>query len=1388
MFHRGRTTEIEQIKLPLLNRDGSQTRSPKLSKQDSTASSLLSRMQSIESSKLLSSPKKGGDSGYMRGNTLLDSLAANNHKATMFLETDSDKREDLQDEADASDEIEDGLNIFELKRRFAKDIELSHQRASEHNSECQHFKHITKSVLFPLCSNPAQIKIDHAEMPELVLRYKEDRGKKTGSWYELCREEDAEQAIEYIFARVREAVQAMSSDDQQPKEPKDYIKCLNGHDVFEDSGYFCHDCQTKYFPADHWNYYQGYDILRDTCILDNYKQHFIFRDKDGQLHERHEALKRIIKSSYKKNLDKTQTVQQPFEDKLRLFSIRGFMLQEGNNCQFLSTYISNVIVRFDTDISPISFETTWSKDVKMLEETNDEYFSEIIVQDSSPAENSDKAIRIRLSQKSLLRKLEELKQQGALGVTAQLHPTLVFKKIFKRSDNHFNNFTFGFHNNSICDYKVRYQEQIVTTNINAIQIRPSSNIFELEDRFCQLYQTCIESDLGGQTDQSIFTLHEYQVSWGKSGQPLKNAIALSGMKVFMPRDSMKNRKFYPNADAHFTINGTKMGFQLGDKCLQLLFPRPEVFNFETECVLANYQRVLTKASSRTACLVVEAQLTSELVNLLTNEEKALVLQNAIKVIWNMVPDDGSTDIREISNKIWQSSNLLQPMEILGCHCVAEFILNNQKAIELLQQTVDERTQSTLFDQLISGKAQSGVIRSQLNKYSNLLARPSNVMSDLCMRNVIQACINYEKPKAMSMVANMLLHHIFDQKTHDTCQYNLLVGLFDQIINLEIPLDGYSRFFKSGKSENCMCNFAQRLKTTNFAYQTIPSNGSTELELKFLTKEVQRKYQQKVMNSNPSSVVIDFVMKMDQQDNSVKNIPIQHFFIDLRYLLLKPKVELCVSRHRPRETRYRVPLKHLRGLSEHNFAMLLMALNQAYGKEIDDQLEVMRCIDYIFSKNLWIIKAQFYIFLLGFLVPFLLQMLQYQTTTYVILYNCSCLVTQMFFFGQEVLQFCRDWESYMRDIWNYPQVLSFVLYLVYFTLRVREPEYDTIGSGDAEIDDERKMVFWVFFNSITIINSAFYCLFYARIFEQLWLLVRLIWQVLKRMFTFFVFFLFWNFMFSWLFRISGSGISNTEIKDYDGLHTHVMQMITVFRNSLGDIQVPEYSFWENLGKADGNSEAISNVMIYYIWFLWFFNILFMLVMLLNLLISIISQAFDEANAELNVIKYEFRCNFIYEATLLKDFFFTLLKWPQDRAASFILLTTTQIEDISNNYQGFVKPIKLFVQQELARLKDDNQRDLESVKAAINDQELLTKQMESKLVWTFKFHLDQLKKDINKEVQKTISKELQKYTAVSSASASAAPSKPEQPLSKTPTITVENEDDDFLMSDDDDKVPF
>ena len=74
---------------------------------------------------------------------------------------------------------------------------------------------------------------------------------------------------------------------------------------------------------------------------------------------------------------------------------------------------------------------------------------------------------------------------------------------------------------------------------------------------------------------------------------------------------------------------------------------------------------------------------------------------------------------------------------------------------------------------------------------------------------------------------------------------------------------------------------------------------------------------------------------------------------------------------------------------------------------------------------------------------------------------------------------------------------------------------------------------------------------------------------------------------------------------------MMNMMLMFRNAIGDYQVPYYKYWsENL---DYNSEEhliIPQAMVYLIWIWWIFIIIFLPIVQLNFLIAFISEAFED----------------------------------------------------------------------------------------------------------------------------------------------------------------------------------
>jgi hypothetical protein len=135
------------------------------------------------------------------------------------------------------------------------------------------------------------------------------------------------------------------------------------------------------------------------------------------------------------------------------------------------------------------------------------------------------------------------------------------------------------------------------------------------------------------------------------------------------------------------------------------------------------------------------------------------------------------------------------------------------------------------------------------------------------------------------------------------------------------------------------------------------------------------------------------------------------------------------------------------------SILLKAVNEIYGKDIDNQMEFRFCVNSLFEGNLTMIKVHFLIFLFGFLVPFMVQILDEANITLVIGLNVMCLITELFFISLELLQLSKGYRIYLKDFWNYPQFFAFLLYLVYFVERMRMPDKKMIPETHLKLDHD-----------------------------------------------------------------------------------------------------------------------------------------------------------------------------------------------------------------------------------------------------------------------------------------------------------------------------------------------
>lgn len=120
-----------------------------------------------------------------------------------------------------------------------------------------------------------------------------------------------------------------------------------------------------------------------------------------------------------------------------------------------------------------------------------------------------------------------------------------------------------------------------------------------------------------------------------------------------------------------------------------------------------------------------------------------------------------------------------------------------------------------------------------------------------------------------------------------------------------------------------------------------------------------------------------------------------------------------------------------------------------------------------------------------------------------------------------------------------------------------------------------------------------------------MLVILVISVMKSLVIFCFFFYLWVGVFTVLIIETGFEVkdADTEFPNLDRLSRSFLR---IFRNSLGDIQAPTYTYWTEVQK----QSALGNIMIYSVWLVWLGNELLMMIVLLNFLIAIVGDSYNK----------------------------------------------------------------------------------------------------------------------------------------------------------------------------------
>ena len=333
----------------------------------------------------------------------------------------------------------------------------------------------------------------------------------------------------------------------------------------------------------------------------------------------------------------------------------------------------------------------------------------------------------------------------------------------------------------------------------------------------------------------------------------------------------------------------------------------------------------------------------------------------------MVPDNGEKDYKKISDAYFGSTNYYQPIECLGGHCVIEFVLGNNAVVENSHWRSPLRNKDSYFDNLMKGSDVKNKMFLELMKYTLLAAEKTTFLGDLSMRNIVQQCLDFDKPQAMWDKANYFLDTILNEPPN-WYHHSILMGLWDNVIEQEAPLKSYGKFWVSTDMvDRPHTSYAKIYSLPAWAYQIVPLNGEVPNSLIVNTPKLQEEFGQPIARMDSSSIVLDIVMEKDAaEDESVKKeFPIKHFYLDFRFMMLKRKLNKIYSKE------WEPDMQSKQTLTLYDLSLFFSQLKDAYGDNIEMQRDVRNTIDAIFDTTKYIMKVQFVLYTAGYILPLLL---------------------------------------------------------------------------------------------------------------------------------------------------------------------------------------------------------------------------------------------------------------------------------------------------------------------------------------------------------------------------------------------------------------------------------
>jgi hypothetical protein len=183
--------------------------------------------------------------------------------------------------------------------------------------------------------------------------------------------------------------------------------------------------------------------------------------------------------------------------------------------------------------------------------------------------------------------------------------------------------------------------------------------------------------------------------------------------------------------------------------------------------------------------------------------------------------------------------------------------------------------------------------------------------------------------------------------------------------------------------------------------------------------------------------------------------------------------------------------------------------------------------------------------------------------------------EIIFFIYEVVDFRENFRTYLTNVWNYNDIISFLCYLAYFILSF---------TGEDNLYALKTLQI-----AVTITTFIKLC-FLIRIYTKLAFLVRMLVNVLYDLRYFLIFFLFVVAMFSILIHI----IVDEVEEGYDGIGL-LSFFVLALRQSVGD--------YDSSTLISGSQYKII------VWILWFLIMIVGNIVFMNFIIAVVSESYE-----------------------------------------------------------------------------------------------------------------------------------------------------------------------------------